>query len=538
MKKYTAILLFLSGLNTLSAQSTWQWAVQGGDTWVDAWASCIDNSSNIYSVGQYYSTSSHFGNDTLTITGNVDIFLVKVDNNGNFLWAKRSGSYWTGSGIESASGIEFETSTSSLFFCGQMSGTSAYVDTCNVGAGLYLAQLDTSGDCQWARNFPSLGSFYAFTGITLDNSGNAFVTGGTDGTTIFDSNNIISAGGFVAKFSTIDGSCLWAKNITDIQNYPVGRVKYADGNLYITGTAINDTLMIDTALVYCDSIDLWVAKFDTSGNVQWVRTFGGPNADQGGYMSVDGNKNSYVAGTFKDTAFFDGDTITNSNGLDWFLAKYDSSGNFIWVRQANADASDLSSRSVSSDVNGFTYVTGQFYGSATFGTYNITAVDSPEAFVVRYSSNGTCLGAEHFGIAKGMDVIQDGNGAFYLSGGFRFTISLGSDTLTSFGNQDFFLAKHDELTGEEEERLANSNQLLIYANPNTGKCTVQVPQDFLHESNLLLSIFDTKGSLIQQSTLEMNDGKIKLNIEAQARGMYNITLSNGRKRYNGRIVFE
>ncbi|HNB13374.1 MAG TPA: T9SS type A sorting domain-containing protein, partial [Bacteroidia bacterium] len=62
--------------------------------------------------------------------------------------------------------------------------------------------------------------------------------------------------------------------------------------------------------------------------------------------------------------------------------------------------------------------------------------------------------------------------------------------------------------------------------------------DFLNEANLVLSIYDNTGKLIQQKTLEMNGGNIKLNLEQEAKGVYNVVLSNKKKSYNGKIVFE
>jgi photosystem II stability/assembly factor-like uncharacterized protein len=85
--------------------------------------------------------------------------------------------------------------------------------------------------------------------------------------------------------------------------------------------------------------------------------------------------------------------------------------------------------------------------------------------------------------------------------------------------------------------------LSIYPNPASDNCNLIVPDDFLYEKNLTLIIYDNSGKLIQQKTLEMNDdkmnnGKIKLNLEAEAKGVYSVTLSNGKKSYNGKIVFE
>ncbi len=62
--------------------------------------------------------------------------------------------------------------------------------------------------------------------------------------------------------------------------------------------------------------------------------------------------------------------------------------------------------------------------------------------------------------------------------------------------------------------------------------------DFVIEKNLILSIYNNTGKLIQQKTLEMNEGNIKLNLEQVAKGVYNVVLSNKKKSYNGKIVFE
>src|SRR6185295_4815867 len=111
---------------------------------------------------------------------------------------------------------------------------------------------------------------------------------------------------------------------------------------------------------------------------------------------------------------------------------------------------------------------------------------------------------------------------------FVNTVNIGSTSLTSHGNLDMFFAKTDAITGIGGEGRASQNQLIIYANPSKGTCNITVPDDFLHEKNLTLSIYDNTGKLIQQKKLEMNDGKIKLNLEAEAKGIYNVSLNNGK----------
>jgi hypothetical protein len=125
-----------------------------------------------------------------------------------------------------------------------------------------------------------------------------------------------------------------------------------------------------------------------------------------------------------------------------------------------------------------------------------------------------------------------------FSGRFINIINIGSNQFTSHGLWDVFFAKSDAITGLEEVERVASNKLHIYANPNSGKCNITIPDEFLNEKYLTLTVFDHSGKVIQQYTLHLNNGKISLDLEAQAAGVYNVTLSNGPKTYSGRIVFE
>ncbi|MBL0342676.1 MAG: T9SS type A sorting domain-containing protein [Bacteroidetes bacterium] len=125
-----------------------------------------------------------------------------------------------------------------------------------------------------------------------------------------------------------------------------------------------------------------------------------------------------------------------------------------------------------------------------------------------------------------------------VAGTFNNTVTIGSNTITSYGGRDVFLAKSDAITGLEEPERSSSNQLLIYANPNAGKCNITVPEEFVNERYLELTIFDNSGRTVQKKILEMNDGTIKVELEAQAKGVYSITLGNGKRVFSGKMVIE
>jgi len=89
----------------------------------------------------------------------------------------------------------------------------------------------------------------------------------------------------------------------------------------------------------------------------------------------------------------------------------------------------------------------------------------------------------------------------------------------------------------EDPKSDNNEQLLIYPNPVTGTCSIIIPDDFLYKSSLTLTIYDSAGKQLQQILLENGIEDFKFQLEHQAAGVYPVVLSNGKKKYQGRVVF-
>jgi len=272
------------------------------------------------------------------------------------------------------------------------------------------------------------------------------------------------------------------------------------------------------------------------GRIKWIKDIKGDSSDAVLGISIDSMSNIYITGYFQDSISING-TIMVNDARDLLLVKLNANGNLIWARQAFAENFVMGS-SIKSNSNGDNYIIGQYGGSALFGSYNISTTNAYDMFLTRFNNTGTCLGITHFGQASGSCLALNNAGNAICAGVFLNTVKIGDSTLTSYGQQDIYIARSDAITGIEERKAATNNQLLIYANPTTGKCTVSVPDDFLNAKNLMLSIFDSNGKLIQQKKLEMNEGRIKLDLEAEAKGIYNVTLSDGKRVYGGRIVFQ
>ena len=551
MKKQILLtILFLTVMNYCSYSQNWLWAISGGGANPDGAGSiCQDQNENIYVTGNVQGPTAYFQSDSFSVNGFNDIFLAKYDANGNEIWVKHFGGSYDNmfnQKVENGQVVIYNPTTNSIYVVGIFIG-SCTIDSITLTAfgasdqQIFIAKFDLNGNCVWAKSAGSAGDDYGIS-LTSSASGKIFISGTTKYTATFDTISI-SNGGFLAMYDD-NGNCQWVKNIFNGTNNITGAagspmsLKIYNNDIFMVGQKSSDSVYVDTILFtgtnYYPDI---LARFDSLGNVKWAKQLGGPIAYYG-YLALDNIGNLYYGSQFSGGyAIFDTDTIFSTGTTDFFFVKYDQNGNFQWVRQCNAT---INARAIgsSSDANGNVYLTGSFSGNATFGTFNVSANTSEDMFVARYNSNGDCLGIRHAGKSVGYDVATDGNGSCIIVGNFSNSMSLGSTTLLSNGYDDIFVAKIDVITGVGEESRKMSNQLFIYANPTTGKCNITIPDEFQNEKHLILYIYENSGKLIQQQSIETDSEKFRMNLEEEAKGIYNIVLSNGKKNYNGKIIFE
>ena len=120
-----------------------------------------------------------------------------------------------------------------------------------------------------------------------------------------------------------------------------------NGNLYITGYFDSPLLIFGSTTLTNASQgqgDIFVVKYNASGNVLWAKSAGGWYIDVGNGIAVDANGSSYITGMFNSPSITFGNTVlTDSSGYfcgggqgcsDIFLVKYDSTGNVLWAQRA------------------------------------------------------------------------------------------------------------------------------------------------------------------------------------------------------------
>lgn len=218
--------------------------------------------------------------------------------------------------------------------------------------------------------------------------------------------------------------------------------------------------------------DVYVAKSTSIGIVQWAVRAGGSGSDRALSVTTDASNNIYITGFYYGAAMFGSIILNSVNGSqDAFIAKLDPSGNFLWAVSAGGSMADIGN-AVSIDGNGDVLVTGQFQGTATFGSTQLTSMTNPQLgipsidiFTAKYDGSGNFLWVRQ-GKAKytdrGLDVVADGSGNVFVCGQFSDTIQFNQ----VYNNQVMnavFLIKYDASGNEIWFRRASGTFSIAYS---------------------------------------------------------------------------
>ena len=501
MKKAIEIfVLLLFSVCGFAQEPDWFWTTQaGGSSWDQGNGIAIDNNGNSYVIGNFMETAI-FGSYTITSYGEQDVFVAKMDTNGNWLWAKQAG----GSDHDHGYGIAIDNYGNS-YMTGNFIGTAtfgSYSITSNSSYDwdIFVAKMDVNGNWLWVNNAGG-SDWDEGNGIAIDNNGNTYLTGSFRDTATFGSYTISSTGDrdiFAAKIDA-DGNWLWVNNAGgNFEDESLGIAIDNYGNSYMTGS-FRDTASFDSYTLSSNGYsDIFVAKIDATGNWLWATKAGGNALDYCKGIALDDNSNSYVTGSFKDTATFGSYTLTCNAEQDIFVAKMDTDGNWLWATQANGSSNTEEGSGIRIDDGGNSYVTGKFMETAIFGSYSITSNGGLDIFVAKMDTNGNWLWATQAGGSNhdhGYGIAIDNYGNSYMTGDFIGTAIFGPYSINGSGNNDIFVAKLGNDTSVENIIIPKNMVLSNYPNPFNPTTTISF--SIQNDSQVELSIFNIKGQKIK-----------------------------------------
>lgn len=412
IKEFIFVLIAaVSSHNVFAQRLEWAGLVETGLI-TESRAVSTDQWGNVYIAG-YFEGPSDFdpgaAEYNMTPVGLEDVFILKLNHKGEFLWAKQMG------GLDRDYGWDLTVDQQgNIYTTGSFSGTVDFnpgVDsfklTSSGNSDIFISKLDSSGNFVWAIGYGYLGNDRGFT-LEADDSGNLVVAGVFLGTADFDpgagTRLLTSAGGtdvFICKLTSA-GKLIWAQRFggtfdDHCNSLAVDRSGRVHTTGWFGGTADFDPGPGVFTLTGSGSADAYVSALNSAGQFLWAKQIGGASHDLGRSVTVDTFNNVYVAGGFRGTVDFDpGNGVFNlvSIGMSFeetFLLKLNRQGDFVWAKHFSGDQT-VEVKSVVTDLAGNAYMAGLFSATADFdpdtSTYNMTSLGYSDAFFVKLNSSG------------------------------------------------------------------------------------------------------------------------------------------------------
>ena len=423
-------------------------------------------------------------------------------------------------------------------------GDGEFILTSAGNLDIYIVKLTADGDFVWAKNFSGV-EYEESNGIGVDTAGNIYVSGYfydpvdfDPGAAEYEMSTAGSGDGFIVKLKN-DGSFMWAKSFggPGFDLATAMRVT-ADGDLYITGN-FTETADLDpgngefNVSVTGDEGGVYLLHLDSDGNfVKGVNAGVSINAVYSVGVDVDSEGSAYITGYFAgDTTFVTpaGNLVMSPTDFyNSYLAKISPDGFLTWATQLS---SNMLSLSYAVAVNSLdeVFVSGYFNGTLTLGEHSITE-DNPgdsQNFIAKLDKNGNFISAQRFG---GIDFIDrcaiaiDGDDNIYFASAFDGTVDINpgaddEDMVTVTDYRDSFLIKmNNEILSAPGNPVAAA--LTFYPNPTSNYINITSREPLSGQS---FTVCDMAGRQVLQGVI---NNQQQISIAALQTGVYNIMIGS------------
>ncbi len=503
MKKFftplSLIIVCLFAMGQSSTGQTLKWAKSYGGPAKDKGRDIgVDKLGNSYVTG-FFTDSAQFGSQWIYAVGDSideDIFIAKFDEDGNALWA-----HGFGNGIDDHTDFPYGFSTNDDGFCAITGLCSNYIKfekgdsiASNNLNDMMLVLFNTDGSLLWAKvggwsDYVQYGS-----GVFLSNDGTIYCIGNyTNDTLNLFGDTLLTYNDaqkhfYVASYA-IDGSLNWVKSYSSDYSLESRDIKGDEnGNLYIGGNFASTATIESATINSMGSEDGFIMKITTSGDFQWIKTFGSsvPNSSESAYtLAVDTSNNLYVASIFNNNITFDGNTITTGSKHNIAVAAFGADGVYKWantiVGSENALFSTFCLGLLAEDN---VIVTGCFTGEDIVGGVYTIVPTGPDPIYsdVLYAAfnpiDGQVQWARNYGgndTDAGFGLAGNHSGFGYAAGNFHYEGYFGPYTLISDGISDGFILKFFQNDATAIPSEISQVRLTAFPVPSTGRLNVAIP---------------------------------------------------------------
>jgi hypothetical protein len=368
--------IFISKLNT-NGSYVWGKTIKGvGFTASDAATAIdfiVDNNGNSYITGSFrgdidcdpgagvFAMSSSYSNVN-------SMFMIKLDVNGNFVWAKKFETSFSNS--VSSYSISLDP-TGNVLLSGIYVGTidfdpSFAINSLASGASSagFILKMNSLGNFVWVKDFKGSGQLDCYK-VTSDALGNIYSTGLLRGTYdfnpsagVFNLSNVTDGAAFVLKLDAT-GDFSWVKKLEGT-TVPIAKVNGIDikvdanFNVFTVGqyNSVSDfdpgVAVFNLTIPVVPSSNLYntyISKLDVNGNFVWAKSLAGSTSNWPYSLALDAVSNVFVTGIFNTNIDFDPsiatDYVSSVGGCDAYILKLTSAGNYLWGKSVGSTGIDF-----------------------------------------------------------------------------------------------------------------------------------------------------------------------------------------------------
>jgi hypothetical protein len=319
------------------------------------------------------------------------------------------------------------------------------------GSDGYITKLTSDGKLAWARTF----------GSKRDDDAKGVAARGDRVVVVGNFLDEIQIGEFAHKAVGSDdlfafaldrsGQPQWLWTLGGIDSDGANAVAASPDGGWIIGGSYSQSITIgSTTLKSKGKTDAILIKLAASGDLQWIKSFGGAYDDTILHVAVDANNNIYVAGHLSDTSEWGGTPLKAHGGSDndIVLAKYDTNGDHLWSKNFGNMFNDVAG-GLAVDPAGNITLVGSFEnkGPISFGEGDEhNSLGEADAYIARFTTDGKLEWAHTFGAERpdvAWGVATDAAGNTVTTGWFEKTVDFGKGAVESKGNKDIFALKLD-----------------------------------------------------------------------------------------------
>jgi Secretion system C-terminal sorting domain len=509
-----------------------------------------DGQGNLYGATAYGNTIV-LGADTFHSNGG-NVILVKWDSSGAVAWAIDLGGECPQGDLDNVEDLAYDPLTNEIVLVGIYTATMIVGSDTLGGACqgqfpdtyLYLLRIDSDGDVIWGAH--ATGGYVAPERLAIDASSHVHLVGSAPYGAVFKGQPDITVGngGFHATYSA-QGELLSAQRVA-INGGPSALIPVQGTEMILSALfPASGSLLAQPIEVPQGEIHSCIARVDILGDLQWLYQL-----KSSGIVYIRDcirtRPDRLVAlGFFQTDLILPSDTIDSTpDALNAFLLSLDTNGAYQWLTLLHSPQTIGAGYNLSTDEQSHVYLYSHYSEEVDIDGVVLNCNTSQQGFIARFDTAGVLQSAWDFGkVRAGFGSVVPGADGIYVSCAYDSVLTFEDYVLPHPGGPTSYamVAKLDSLggfTGVQPFRIAEQQPLHIYANPNNGLCTIDLPTTLRATDDLVLSIYDNTGQLVQRAPLRFTEQGLKLDIRAQAKGIYHVELGDGQQRYTGTIVFE